>query len=71
MSGVRQGRRLDDGKSRPFGGPAVRDLLAQVLAEWDGWAEIRPTHWATAGAQVKVLRAEGIPLRRKSGGSLP
>lgn len=52
----------DDGDSRPF--PTAdtldpREIVAQVLAVRDGWAEIRPNHWATAGAVVKALKAAG------------
>ena len=56
-----------DGSSRPFGGTTARDVIARTLAERDGWAEIRPTHWAHAGALVKALRAAGFPLRRRPG----
>lgn len=58
------GRTHDDGRSRPFGGGTARDVIAETLARRGGWAEIRPTHWADAGAAVKALRADGYALRR-------
>lgn len=62
--GERKGRTSTDGRSRPFTGRTARDLIAETLARYDGWAEIRPTHWSQAGAVVKVLRAEGFSLLR-------
>jgi len=55
------GTEYDDGKSRPFvaGTTDPRQLLAQTLAQRDGWVEIRPAHWATAGALVRELKAGG------------
>lgn len=39
-----------------------------VLARRDGWAEIRPGHWAGSGAIVKALKAAGhlVDRRRKT-----
>lgn len=66
---VREQRRLDDAQSRPFGGATARDIIAESLASFDGWGEIRPTHWAAAGRAVRDLRAAGIPLRRQLDGA--
>lgn len=55
------GTEYDDGKSRPFvaGATDARQLLAQTIAKRDGWAEIRPAHWATAGVLVRTLKTAG------------
>ncbi len=37
-----------------------RQVIAELLATRDGWAEIRPTHWATAGAIVRALKARDM-----------
>ncbi len=65
MSAQRHGERrvtgteYDDGKSRPFRANTARELVAQVIASWDGWIEVRPVHWAQAGAIVQDLKAAG------------
>lgn len=56
-------RTADDGRSRPFAPDttrSARQIVARVLAERDGWAEIRPGHWAEAGAIVAALRARDL-----------
>ncbi len=55
------GTEYDDGKSRQFvqDPTDARQLLAQTLASRDGWREIRPAHWATAGALVRELKDAG------------
>lgn len=60
--------RLDDGCSRQFGGGTPRDIVAEALARRSGWAEIRPTHWASAPHVVKALKDAGwlrTPRERK------
>lgn len=61
---------LADGDSRPFDDASTdpRMIVARLLARRDGWAEIRPTHWATAGAVVKALKEAGrlVDRRRKT-----
>ena len=51
----------DDGQSRKFDDASTnpRQIVAQTLAKRAGWAEIRPEHWAEAGAIVKALRTAG------------
>ena len=56
--------RRDDGQSRPFGGGTARDVVAEVVARRDGWVEIRPGHWAEAGAVIEALRTAGFPTRK-------
>lgn len=58
-----------DGASRPFDDTSTdpRMIAAQVLARRDGWAEIRPGHWAEAGAIVKALKAAGQLVDRRRG----
>ncbi len=57
---ARAWRRFDDGRSRQFeDGTTARHVAAKALAQADGWAEIRPTHWSEAGAVVKALRESG------------
>lgn len=59
--------RYDDGRSRPFQPDSnnARQVIAQTLAARDGWAEIRPGHWAAAGALVKELRGRGLLTGRR------
>jgi hypothetical protein len=54
--------RSDDGASRPFQPDSTdaRQVVAEVIARRDGWAEIRPGHWADAGVLVKELKAHGM-----------
>lgn len=54
--------RCDDGASRPFlpDSVDVRQVIAETVAIRNGWAEIRPGHWADAGALVKALKARGM-----------
>ena len=58
---------LADGKSRPIddGSTDPRMVIARHLAREDGWAEIRPPHWATAGRLVKDLKAAGQLVDRR------
>ncbi len=51
-----------DTASRPFGSATddPRQVIAEVVAAREGWAEIRPGHWATAGAIVKALKARDM-----------
>lgn len=57
----------DDGDSRPFNPDSTdpRQITAQVIARRDGWAEIRPGHWAAAGAIVKALKEAGQLVDRR------
>lgn len=50
----------DDGHSRPLD-PAgdLRTVIATSLARREGWAEIRPAHWRTAGRVAKAITAAG------------
>lgn len=60
----------DDGVSRPFD-PASTDprmIVAIALGKRDGWTEIRPAHWADAGAVVKELKAKGQLVDRRARG---
>lgn len=45
-----------------------RQVIAEVIATRDGWAEIRPAHWATAGAIVRALKARDMvkPKRERN-----
>lgn len=45
-----------------------RMVIAEVIAKRDGWAEIRPGHWATAGAIVKALKGRDMvkPKRERN-----
>jgi hypothetical protein len=54
--------RSDDGQSRAFQPDSddVRQIVAEVIARRDGWAEIRSGHWADAGVVVKELKARGM-----------
>lgn len=61
---VRELRTFADGHSRPFGGATAREVLAETLARRNGWGEIRPTHWADAGAMLTELRRT-FTIRRK------
>lgn len=62
--------RRDDGESIPFN-PASDDprhIAAIELARRDGWAEIRPGHWATAGGVVRALKQRDMirPKRERA-----
>lgn len=59
MTDSRTLRTFDDDSSRTIDDESTdpRMVIARTLARRDGWAEIRPTHWATAGALVRKLRA--------------
>lgn len=37
-----------------------RQVIAEIIATRDGWAEIRPAHWATAGAILRALKARDM-----------
>lgn len=58
---------LADGRSRAIDGTTTepRMVIARYLAHADGWAEIRPGHWAEAGAIVKALKAAGQLVDRR------
>lgn len=71
-AGLNGNGRSDDGSSRQFDDATKdpRHVVARTLAEYDGWAEIRPGHWAEAGRVVKALKAaEMLAGRRKPGGA--
>lgn len=57
----------DDGESRPFQPDSTdpRVITATVIARRSGWAEIRPGHWAEAGAIVKALKDAGQLVDRR------
>ncbi len=52
----------DAASSRPFVDSTddPRQVVAEVIARRDGWVEIRPKHWADAGAIVKALKDRGM-----------
>lgn len=66
MNGFRTGDhgtyRVDDGNSRQFEPDSddPRHVTAEVIAKRDGWAGIRPGHWAEAGAIVKALKGRDM-----------
>ncbi len=53
---------LGDDRGRPFQPDSSRpqQVIAQTLAERDGWAQITPRHWRDAAAVVKALRERGL-----------
>jgi hypothetical protein len=60
-------RTIADGSSRDIDDATTdpRMVIARYLARADGWAEIRPGHWAKAGAIVKALKAAGQLIDRR------
>ena len=65
---------IADGRSRTIDDTSTdpRMVAARTLARRDGWAEIRPTHWAMAGAIVKALKEAGqLVDRRRTRPDLP
>jgi len=50
----------DDGQSRPLDPTGdLRTVIATTLAQRDGWAEIRPSHWRDAAAVAQALKQAG------------
>lgn len=67
FAGIDGNGRSTDGASRQFEPSSTdpRHVVAMALAEREGWAEIRPMHWATAGVIVKALRTRGLLVDRR------
>ena len=58
------GYHVTDGTSRPFSDESARHVVARAIAEDDGWVEIRPAHWRTAGRVLAALRSSKWPIHR-------